>query len=395
MANQPKIAEHILKDGSSVFKATVYIGVNPNDGKKKYKKITRPTYREVEEELKRIAVGRLDNTLSKGDNMTFSQVYEEWLETYKTTVKPTTLESVTAKMKAVLPYLRHLKLKKIGHRTCQNMINSLMDDGRYKRSTVINYKMCAAKVFRYCEKQGYIAKNPMKFVEVPRSKEDFFYSESDRLDENRKYWTKAETIKFLELARAELKFHDFVMFRILLFTGMRKGELHALHWNDINFDTGEVKILKTLATIDGVDILQKPKTKTSLRSVTLDKETLQHLKTWRKEQRENYLALGNKIMWDNNPPIFSHPEGKYFPLSHLNNVMSYNFYLHHPDFYKITVHQMRHTHASLLFESGATVKDVQWKLGHQDIQTTYNIYTHVTETKEKATFDSFANFMEI
>ncbi|WP_404591573.1 tyrosine-type recombinase/integrase [Enterococcus sp. UD-01] len=75
--------------------------------------------------------------------------------------------------------------------------------------------------------------------------------------------------------------------------------------------------------------------------------------------------------------------------------MNYNFYIHHTDFYKITIHQMRHTHASLLFESGANLKDVQAKLGYEEMQTTMNIYTHVTETKSKKTVDNFASFMDI
>jgi site-specific recombinase XerD len=56
---------------------------------------------------------------------------------------------------------------------------------------------------------------------------------------------------------------------------------------------------------------------------------------------------------------------------------------------------MRHTHASLLFESGANLKDVQAKLGYEEMQTTMNIYTHVTETKSKKTVDNFASFMDI
>lgn len=274
------------------------------------------------------------------------------------------------------------------------MVTSLMESGKYKRSTVQNFKMYTAKIFAYCEKQGYIANNPMKFVEVPLSEEDFMYSEDDELAKKRKYWTKEEVLKFMKMAGKELKYHDYAMFRILLFTGMRKGELQALHWNDINFDTGEVKILKTLAYINGKFILQKPKTKASIRSIIMDSGTLGILKKWQQVQREEYFSVGRAKQWAQNPPIFADVYGAYLPLSHLNNVMNDNFYLHHPDFYYITIHQMRHTHASLLFESGSSIKEVQEKLGHADIQTTMNIYTHVTETKTKKSLDNFADFME-
>lgn len=60
---------------------------------------------------------------------------------------------------------------------------------------------------------------------------------------------------------------------------------------------------------------------------------------------------------------------------------------------KIKTHGFRHTHASLLFESGASIKEVQDRLGHSDIQTTMNIYTHVTKTRKENTGDNFAKFM--
>lgn len=390
------IKEVTLKNGKKVYRTTVYVGINPATGKPKYKHITKDSYKDLENELKRIAVDRLDDNTSKNDDITFYQAYKEWFASYKSTVKPTTVESVTSKMNAVMPYLKHRKLRKITHKTCQAMITKLVESNEYKRTTIQNFKMYVTKVFAYCEKQGYISKNPMKFVEVPRKTSDFMYNDSDNAAKKRKYWTKDEVKQFLGYAMNELKFQDYVMFRILLFSGIRKGELHALHWDDVNLESGEIQIVKTLANIDGVNILQKPKTPSSIRSIVLDHGTIDLLKQWKLHAKQEYLAFGNVDQWKNNPPIFSDlGTGDYITLSHLNNVMNYNFYFHHPDFYKITVHQMRHTHASLLFESGASLKDVQEKLGHSDIQTTMNIYTHVTETKSKKVLDDFANFMEI
>jgi integrase len=297
-------------------------------------------------------------------------------------------------MNAILLYLAHYKVRKITPIICQRMLNDMVESKRYTRSSAASYRMYCNMIFSYCIKNDYLAKNPMEFVTVPKIVDDFIYSDADN-QETRKYWLKSEVVEFLKIAEKELKFFDYVMFRMLLFTGIRKGELHALHWNDINFTTGELKIAKTLVNINKQDILQKPKSKASNRTIILDENTMDLLKRWKQIIREEYIVFGNRKLWDNNPPIFSKPSGKYFTLSHLNNVMNYNFYVHHPDFYKITIHQMRHTHASLLFESGASLKDVQAKLGQEEMQTTMNIYTHVTETKSKKTVDNFASFMEI
>ncbi|HEM1574863.1 TPA: tyrosine-type recombinase/integrase, partial [Listeria monocytogenes] len=70
-----------------------------------------------------------------------------------------------------------------------------------------------------------------------------------------------------------------------------------------------------------------------------------------------------------------------------------NIFKHHTELKKITSHGFRHTHASLLFEAGASLKDVQERLGHADIQTTSNIYTHVTQEKKDSTASLFSDFM--
>lgn len=389
-----KIREAKLKSGKTVYRSTIYLGINPATGKPKYTQITEETYSKAKEVVDQLTVDRNNVKTIKKSDITFQMAYNEWFSTYKNTVKLTTVESVESKMKAVLPFLAHYKLKKINHDRCQRMINDLVATGLYKRSTIQNFKLYASIIFRYCLKQEYIVKNPMEYVEIPKVSNDFLYTDADKTTE-RKYWLKDEVINFLKLAKSELKYFDYVMFRVLLFSGLRKGELQALHWSDINFMNGEVIIAKTLSEINGEYILQKPKTASSKRIIILDGETLSALEEWKQQLKEEYFAFGNRKLWENDPAVFSEPDGKYFPLSHLNNVMNYNFYLHHPEFHRITIHQMRHTHASLLFESGASLKDVQAKLGHSDMQTTMNIYTHVTETKSKKTTNDFAKFMEI
>lgn len=65
------------------------------------------------------------------------------------------------------------------------------------------------------------------------------------------------------------------------------------------------------------------------------------------------------------------------------------------DLHSITIHGLRHTHASMLFEAGASIKEVQARLGHKDIQTTMNVYTHVSKTMSQKTAENFLKFMEL
>ncbi len=181
---------------------------------------------------------------------------------------------------------------------------------------------------------------------------------------------------------------------LIAFTGLRKGEMLALTWNDINFKDECLTVNKSLATGENDElIIQSPKTESSIRTISLDKGTLSTLKQWKREQAELLLAFGFNAL-RNNQLIFSKP--------HNNEV----FYLNKPrsvlvkvcddnNLPRIHIHGFRHTHCSLLFEAGVPVKDVQERLGHSDIQTTMNIYTHVSQdSKDRSAelFQAYINF---
>ncbi|XRJ97013.1 tyrosine-type recombinase/integrase [Latilactobacillus sakei] len=402
------IKKHILKSGKTVYRANVYLGIDPSSGKAKYTNISAYSQRDAQAKIDKISLDRYDKKTILTNNMTFKQVFESWFKGYKSNVKPTTIETVTSKFtNTVLPYLAYYKLKNITPGICQSMLQTLIDEKqkdraglttdkyRFSYRTVKEIRMYTNNVFKYAIKMGYVSKNPMEYVDVPKRKESFLYEyNAGSSITKRKYWNKDEVKQFLEIAKDEFNLQDYAMFRLILFTGMRKGELHGLLRKDFNIQNNEITINKTLSSIDSKYVLQTPKTASSNRIINIDPVTakivIKHLDNINKE----LLALGKRNLISPNLPIFTNADGNFITLSHLNNIMDYNFYKHHPDFYKITIHQMRHTHASLMFESGASLKDVQAKLGHSDIQTTMNIYTHVTDTKAKKTQNNFASFMD-
>ena len=134
------------------------------------------------------------------------------------------------------------------------------------------------------------------------------------------------------------------------------------------------------------------KTSNSVRTLDMDTETMHYLKEWRTKQQKEMLKLGLNFLSNDNL-VFANSEGNYTVLSkpqRWDNAICKKFGLRH-----IKVHGFRHTHASLLFDAdGVSMKDVKERLGHSDITTTMNIYTHVTENKAKETANSFAKFME-
>lgn len=180
-------------------------------------------------------------------------------------------------------------------------------------------------------------------------------------------------------------------FRILAFTGMRKSEVLALQWVDFNPFTNELTINKTVATDENYDvIIQTPKTENSNRIISIDVETTKILRVWRKRQMETMLMFGFNI---NNP--------KQYILTNQKNTSLYPIQvnrwlvkiLKNYDLPKITLHGFRHTHATLLLESGASIKEVQERLGHDNVSTTMNIYTHVIESRREESGNKFAKYV--
>ena len=184
----------------------------------------------------------------------------------------------------------------------------------------------------------------------------------------------------------------FTMFRILSFTGLRKGELQALRWKDCDLSKGTISINQTLAKSEyGKEIFQTPKTKHSRRTISIDYETTKHLTSWKKEQRRRYLKLGINTLKPEQL-LFTDIDNKHLYLDYLNNFMK-NFLKEH-NLENITVHGFRHTHCSLLFEAGVSIKEVQERMGHTDIKTTMDIYTHVTEKAKEHTAEKYAAYMD-
>ena len=131
------------------------------------------------------------------------------------------------------------------------------------------------------------------------------------------------------------------------------------------------------------------KTATSRRSISIDDTTLQLLKKLRSGRSEPVINLATQAdhliftRIDRTPIRLAYPNDK------LDEIIT-NHKLH-----SITVHGLRHTHASLLFEAGASIKEVQERLGHSDIKMTMNIYTHVTKTVKEKTAARFESFMNL
>ena len=376
------IQEYKLKDGSKRYLVKVYFGLDSITGKR----ITTTSRGYKTKKEASLAEARLkleyenNSYIGKTQKYKFKQVYELFLIEHKNTVKPGTY--ATTKRYANLHILPKIGNKRIDSFTvmdCQKLVNQWAEHFNSAKYP----KGITQQVFDYAIKMDIIQDNPMKKVKLPKRK--------GVINETSKYYTTEELKHFFECLDDynNLKFSAF--FRILAFTGMRKGEALALEWSDIDFENKLIHITKGVSLDENdVPIISTPKTKKSVRTVSIDNETVLTLKKWKLEQAKKLMKRGINSL-NKHQLLFTYQNNKLYRPCYVNDwldtiIKTYNLK-------KITIHGFRHSHCSLLFEMGTPIQVVQERLGHSNIKTTMDIYTHVTEKQRDEIADNFAKYV--
>lgn len=377
------IKEYYKKDGTKQYMFVAYLGVDPLTGKQK--RTTRRGFN-TEREAK-IAEAKLlteisNNGFSQHSNSTFKAVYELWFETYQTTVKESTAWKTKQIFdKHILPAFGNIKIKDITVGHVQKTLNAWAKSYS-KFRTFLNY---TSKIFKFAINLSLLNYNVCDRVMLPKSK-------TKKKVNN--YYNKEQLQAFFQAWEKEDNLMHQTYFRLLAYTGMRKSETLALKWTDLNLNDHTVSIDKTvtIGENDLVIISETPKNSHSERILDIDKETINLLSRWRKEQKKLLLMDGHNAL-NTEQLIFSNQNNEALHPCHVSNVLNRFIKRHALD--AITPHGFRHTHCSLLLEAGVPIKEVQERLGHSDIKTTMNIYAHVTKKEELETGSKFANFMSI
>lgn len=376
------IKQYQKKNGEKAWYFKTYLGIDPLTGKKRYTtKRGFKTQKEAKIALARLEVLATDKKLVKDNNYTFTQVKDMWIEQYKPTVRESTYLRVKFLFdKNISTFFGNKKIQSYNIAYCQEAINKWKE----QYSTYKALKCYTSAVFDYAKKMNLIKENPMKEV-------TFSKGERKQKKTKLKYFEKEELQDFLECCQKDKFPITYPLFRVLAFTGIRKGEALALTWDDVDFFNKTLEINKTITrNSDNKFISTPPKTNTSIRKISLDDEILNILKAWKTQQKRYLLAHGQHAK-TKNQIIFSSKNNNYIDITRPNIILSRICKEH--NFNDITIHGFHHTHCSLLFEVGLSVKEVQERLGHSDIHTTMNIYTHVTKKQKERSADKFAAYL--
>ena len=240
---------------------------------------------------------------------------------------------------------------------------------------MVHYLSFISTVIDYAIKMDMLTANPCRRVTIPKGSK-----------KERKILTMEETEKFFALLQtAPLKYRAF--FTLDIYSGLRRGEMLGLEWKDIDFETGVIHVQRTSNYTKEKGIYtDTTKTESSVRYVKVPMEIIEILRLYKAEQDDERVKMGNK--WYNTDRLFvkadgqpMNPQTPYWWLQEFCEKNELPFY---------GIHQFRHLHTSLLIGAGIDPTTVSGLLGHSQVSTTLNLYSHMFRENQAKACDAVA-----
>ena len=297
---------------------------------------------------------------------TIQMLFDEYIKAKSIDVRKTTLEKTSSILKReVLPYVGKLKLNKLNLNVLQNWKNEIAS-----KNLAISTKQNIYGEFRallnYAVKMEYIFKNPLN--NLGNFREVYFSMPETKI----KFYTPEQFKIYIKHAELEQPF--FVFFNIAFYTGMRKGEINALKWSDVDFTNNLINVRRSIAQkTKGGDVETPPKNKTSYRTLQMPKTLIAILNQHKETQKKMYknfnedfrVCGGDKCLRDT---TLAKKHAKYIELAQLPY---------------IRIHDFRHSHASVLANARINIQEIARRLGHAKIEITWNTYSHLYPKEEE------------
>lgn len=377
-----KINEIKKKDGSTVYRANVYLGIDVVTGKKVTTKVTARTKKELKTKAQEAQFDFKANGSTRYKEVTI-ETYEalatSWWDNYKNTVKVNTRKLQKSILdKHLLPLFGSFKLDKLTTPLIQSIMNKLANrTNTGEVGAYLHYDKIHAlnkRILQYGVVLQVIPTNPASNVVLPRNtqkdkKAKVKHFNNDELKQFLTYLDSLDNTKYNT-------YYDITLYKFLLATGCRINEALALSWSDIDLDNSVVHITKTL---NCEMKLNSPKSKSSYRDIDIDQQTVTMLKKYQRKQTQEAWKLGRT-----ETVVFSNFIKAYPRINQLTKRLRAHF--DKAGVNNIGFHGFRHTHASLLLNSGIPYKELQHRLGHSKLSMTMDTYSHLSkENAKKAT----------
>ncbi|MBQ6427010.1 MAG: site-specific integrase [Clostridia bacterium] len=333
--------------------------------------------REKEEEL-RYRIMAKKSGLNVDSDIRFTVFLKDWLKMMRSSVTDVTYSSYEKAIKnKIIPYFDrfhpNLLLREVTAKQIQDYYSYEMDVNRVSTNTVIHRHANIRKALQYAFKTDLIASNPADKVQRPRKSP--FQTKPYKAEELEKLF---EAVKGTNLELGVI---------LAAFYGLRRSEVIGLKWDAIDFERKTIAIQHTVVqtTVNGKEVLigkDSTKTKSSHRTLPLVAPFEEFLLNLKEKQNINRKICGTSYCRDYLDYVYVNEMGELMKPNYLTEV--FPKFLKNHGLRQIRFHDLRHSCATLLYANGVALKDIQEWLGHSDIATTSNIYTHLDYSSKVA-----------
>jgi len=354
---------HITKRSKDSYSIVLSLGNDPATGKRQRQWVTvKGTKKDAEKRLAEL-LHQIDTAIyMKPSKATIADYLQGWLTDYaKPNLSPRSFERYESIVRVhLIPEIGKIPMTQLRPSHLQKLHTAKLNEGLNPR-TVRYHHIVLHKALQMALKWGLISRNPADSIEIPKSRHTEMQT-----------WSEAEIIHFLKSAKDS---QYYALFYTALFTGMRRSELLALRWKDIDFIYGQIYVNRSLHHLkDGSYVFTQPKSIKSRRTIALPPSAFLILNEHREAKEAERLMLG-KLLTDDDL-VFSTLEGR--PLRPNTITRAWSMQAARCGVKVIRFHDARHTHASLMLKQGIHPKIVQERLGHASIAITLDTYSHVT-----------------
>lgn len=316
------------------------------NGKRKY--FRGKTEKEVFDKIANYSV-----TLEeKSKGIPFEEVAEEWFDSVSDELAYSTIVSYRPKKQRAVEFFEDKRINEISLKNINLYIKKFPNTWGMKTAT--GYLSVLKLIFLYAEKMEYIENNPCTLATIPKGL--------------KKQYRRAVTQEEISVINSSISKPGGLIAYFILCSGLRRGEVMALTWEDIDFDRKIINVTKSVAWHGNTPHLKEPKTEKGKRKVILLDCLASVLKPFKKQKTDL---------------IFPDKNGELYKNSNLTRL--WNKYQSETGLTDVTPHMIRHGYSTLLYNAGLQAKDMQDLMGHAQFSTTMDIYTEISKERKEET----------
>jgi len=364
---------HIVKRYKNSYLLKISLGKDTDTGKYRYQYCTvQGSRKDAEKKLTEMWHQRDTGIYTKPGKITLAEYLNKWLEDYaKPNLSPRSFERYESISQVhLIPGLGNIPLPQLRADQIQKLYNDKLNGGLSAR-TVRYHHVILHKALQTAIKWGLLSRNVADGADVPRAQRNEMQT-----------WNESGINTFLEAAKNT---QYYTLFYMALYTGMRRSELLALRWQDVDLIYSQLYVNRSMHHLkDGTYVFTQPKTARSRRTIALSPSAALVLNEHKKAKESEHLLLDTKIA--DHDLVFSALNK---PLRPNTVSRAWTNLAAQCGIKVIRFHDARHTHASLMLKQGIHPKILQERLGHASIQMTLDTYSHVAPGLQEAAAESF------